>query len=376
MDLIRIGLIGTGFMGKCHAMAFRTLGAVFPEMPAARLEMLADVDGEVTERAARSHGFARWTTDWRALVLDPSVDVVAITTPNFLHQEMALAAIEAGKAVYCEKPLALDAAGARAMAEAAVAAGVGTLAGYNYLHSPATALARELVQSGEIGEVVQFRGTHFEDYMSDPEAPYTWRSRKATAGAGAVADLGSHIISLARHLVGEIAEVQGSVQTVIAERPLPDQPGRMGKVEVEDQGQALLRFEGGAAGTVEASWIAAGRKMYLTYEITGTKGTIAFDQERMNELQLFTFGDRKRLDGFRTILMGPEHPDYGAFCPAPGHQLGFNDLKVIEVKALLEGLAGTRTLYPDFAEAWRIARVVEAILRSSEERRWIRPDEV
>ena len=226
MDEVRVGLIGSGFMGKCHALAFRAAPAVFGDLPKVTLEVLADVDSGVTRAAAETFGFARWTTDWRALAGDPAVDVVAITSPNFLHQEMALAAIAAGKHVYCEKPLALDAAGALAMTEAAEAAGVRTLVGYNYLQNPITALAKDIVASGQIGDVIHFRGTHFEDYMSDPRAPCTWRCRKATAGAGVVADLGSHIISLARHLVGEIQEVSGSLQTVIRERPLAGDPGR------------------------------------------------------------------------------------------------------------------------------------------------------
>jgi predicted dehydrogenase len=371
MDEVRIGLIGTGFMGKCHALAFRAAPAVFGDLPKVRLELVADIEPDVTRDAAKTFGFARWTTDWRALAGDPAVDVVAITTPNFLHQEMALAAIGAGKHVYCEKPLALEPAGALARTEAAEAAGVRTLVGYNYLHNPITALAKDIVVSGQIGEVIHFRGTHFEDYMSDPQAPCTWRCRKATAGAGVVADLGSHIIGLARHLVGEIQEVSGSLQTVVRERPLAGEPGRTAPVEVDDQAQALVRFASGAPGTIEASWMAAGRKMHLGYEISGSKGALLFDQERMNELRLFTFGDSRPLEGFRTILTSAEHPPYGAFCPAPGHQLGFNDLKVIEVKALLEGIARGRPLYPDFREAWRIACVVDAIQQSAAERRWV-----
>jgi predicted dehydrogenase len=358
-------------MGKCHALAFRAAPAVFGDLPKVRLELVADIEPDVTRDAAKTFGFARWTTDWRALAGDPAVDVVAITTPNFLHQEMALAAIGAGKHVYCEKPLALEPAGALAMTEAAEAAGVRTLVGYNYLHNPITALAKDIVVSGQIGEVIHFRGTHFEDYMSDPQAPCTWRCRKATAGAGVVADLGSHIIGLARHLVGEIQEVSGSLQTVVRERPLAGEPGRTAPVEVDDQAQALVRFASGAPGTIEASWMAAGRKMHLGYEISGSKGALLFDQERMNELRLFTFGDSRPLEGFRTILTSAEHPPYGAFCPAPGHQLGFNDLKVIEVKALLEGIARGRPLYPDFREAWRIACVVDAIQQSAAERRWV-----
>jgi len=376
MRQITIGLIGTGFMGKCHALAFRSVGAVFEEAPRVGLEILADVDPARTEAMARAWGFARWTTDWRALVGDPAVGLVAITTPNFLHQEMAEAAIAAGKHVYCEKPLALDAKGALAMTEAAEAAGVCTLVGYNYLRSPAIGLARDLITSGEIGEVRHFRGVHFEDFMVDPALPCSWRCRKASAGAGALGDMGSHVLSLAHHLVGEIEEVQGAVQTMIAERPSLADPGRLETVDVDDQAQALLRFKSGAAGTLETSWLASGRKMGLAVEITGSKGAILFDQERMNELRLFKGDDPKRIGGFRTILIGPEHPPYGRFCPAPGHQLGFNELKVVEVKALLDGIAAGARLDPDFRSAWRIARVIDAIQRSAAERRAVRPQEV
>jgi predicted dehydrogenase len=371
-----IGLIGTGFMGKCHALAFRAVPSVFEDTPAPRLEVLADVDAKIAERLAGAWGFGRWTTEWRELVRDPKVELVAITSPNFLHQEMALDAIEAGKHVYCEKPLALDATGARLMAEAAEARGIRTLVGYNYLCAPALKFASELIAAGEIGDIVHLRGTHFEDYMADPAAPATWRCCKATAGAGALGDLGSHVISLARHLAGEIEEVQGSVQTMIPERPSLRHPGTMEPVEVEDQAQALVRFASGAAGVIEASWIAAGRKMGLTLEITGSKGAILLDYERKNELRLFQSGEAKRTHGFRTILMGPEHPPYGRFCPAPGHQLGFNDLKVIEVKGLLDGIASGTPAEPDFRAAWRIAQAVDAILLSAAERRPVATKEI
>lgn len=373
MTTIAIGLVGTGFMGKCHALAFRAAPAVFEGLSAPRLELLADVDAGVAGRAAAAWGFARWTTEWQEVTDDPAIDVVAITTPNFLHQEIALAAIAAGKHVYCEKPLALDAGGARVMTEAAERAGVRTLVGYNYLRAPAIRLAKEIVDAGEIGEVVHFRGVHFEDYMADPSVPCTWRCRKRTAGAGALGDLGSHVVSLAHFLLGPIEEVSGAVRTVIRERPSPREPSRMEAVDVDDQAQALVRFASGAAGTVEASWLAAGRKMGLAFEITGSRGAVVLDYERMNELRVFTGGGPPRVQGFRTVLIGPEHPDYGAFCPAPGHQLGFNDLKTIEVRQLLDGIARDTPLQPDFRGAWRIAQVVDAIQLSAAERRWVRP---
>ncbi len=376
MTPLGIGLIGTGFMGQCHALGFRAAPAVFRHLPRLKLQTLADVDREATTEAAAAFGFARATTDWQALVSDPDVDIVAITSPNFLHQPMAMAAIEAGKHVYCEKPLALDAAGAGAMTEAAEAKGINTLVGYNYLHNPAIRLAGEIIQAGEIGEIIHFKGHHFEDYLANPEGPYTWRSSKKKAGAGVVADLGSHIISLARRLVGEIEAVQAMLQIVVKDRPLPDDPGRRLPVEVDDQAQMLLRFKEGPTGVIEASAVAAGRKMNLAFEITGSRGTLVFDQERMNELRLFRFGKDPSRDGFKTILSGPAHPPYQQFCPAPGHGLGFNDLKVIEIAHLIDGIARGTPLSPDFREAWQIAEVVEAALCSDSDKVWTTVREV
>jgi predicted dehydrogenase len=370
MNAIAIGLIGSGFMGRSHAIAFRAAPTVF-ELPAAPvLELLADIDAATAAKAARSLGFARATDDWQALVRDPAIALVDITTPNVMHKPMALAAIAAGKHVYCEKPLAANAADARAMADAAEAAGVQTFVGFNYLRNPMLAMAREAIAAGEIGEVVSFRGIHAEDYMTDPARPWTWRLDPA-GGHGAVADLGSHILSLARFLVGDIIEVCGQLATVVKQRPVAVGAAQMRRVDVDDQARALLRFASGATGAIEASWVAAGRKMTLAFEITGSRGSIAFDQERMNEIQLYTLGQKAGREGFKTILSGPDHPNYRAFCPAAGHHLSYNDLKTIEVRAILDALAGGPRFQPDFREAARIQAIVDAIVTSTRERRWI-----
>ncbi len=365
---IGIGLIGAGFMGRCHAIGLRAVHGIFGADIVPSLELLADVDAGAAEQAAKALGFARSTNDWRALVRDPAVDLVHITTPNVLHKPMALAAIAAGKAVYCEKPLAPSAADAFEMADAAEAAGVVSAVGFNYLKNPMLLAARDMIAGGEVGEVVSFRGLHAEDYMTDPAAPWTWRLDPA-GGHGVVADLGSHIISIARFLCGGIAELCGQIATVHASRPLPEGGSRA--VAVDDQARALLRFASGATGSVEASWVAAGRKMALGFEVTGTRGSIAFDQERMNELQLYAVGERPGREGFRTILAGPAHVPYGKFCPAPGHHLGFNDMKTIEVRAVLEAVAGGQRFMPDFREAAHIQATVDAIVRSARERAWV-----
>lgn len=367
---VGIGLIGSGYIGRIHALAYRAVAGVFGIEPP-RLAMLADVDEQTASSAAAALGFERSTGDWTSLVADPAVDVVDITAPNQLHEEMAVAAAAAGKAVYCEKPLAPTAPGAARMTEAAGAAGVRTMVGFNYLKNPITALAREIVESGEIGEVFGYRGTHFEDYMLDPETLVNaWRLDPA-AGDGVSGDLGSHAISMARYLVGDIVAVSADRHTITRERPFGD-GGTMRPVDVADALRATVRFAGGARGTIEASWMAPGRKHTITAEVWGSKGALAFDFERLNELQLYRTGQQRGREGFTTVLAGPAHPDFAAFVPAPGHQLSFNDLKTIEVRDLVVGLVDPDgACWPDFREAMEVQRVVDACIASDGARSWV-----
>ena len=363
-----IGLIGSGFIGRVHALAYRAAPAVFGiESP--RLVALADVDPGA-EASATEFGFDGFTTDWRELLADDAVDVIDIATPNRFHEAMALESIAAGKHVYCEKPLAPTAEGADRMAAAATDAGVKTMVGFNYLKNPITALARDIIASGEIGEVFGFRSWHFEDYMLDPDTLVNpWRLDPAE-GDGVTSDLGSHAIARARFLVEPITEVSAARTTVVAERP--STTGAV-QVEVPDTVSALIRFEGGATGTLEASWMAAGRKHTIAVEVWGSKGSLAFDFERLNELRLYRTGNPAGRDGVTTILAGPDLPDYAPFVPAPGHQLGFNDLKTIEVRDLLVGMEGDGP-WPDFAEGAAVQRVVDAIVTSDRSGGWVTVD--
>jgi predicted dehydrogenase len=278
------------------------------------------------------------------------------------------------------------------MAEAARASAAKTLVGYNYIRSPAIDYARNLVREGAIGEVVYWRGACDEDYMADPLAAFSWRCRRQTGGLGALGDLASHLVSVARHVVGDIEQVVADLATLIPERPMPaagegvekraggpavrtDAP--RAKVENEDTAHALLRFAGGAMGSLVTSRAHWGRKNHLAFEVFGREGSILFDHERMNEIQLFQKSrDRGADGGFRTILIGPEHPSYGRFSPARGHGLGFNDLKVIEVAHLLEGLAGRAVLSPTMEEALGIERVLHAIVASAGQGGWVTVAEV
>jgi predicted dehydrogenase len=364
---LRIGLVGTGFMGKTHALGFAAAPRVFDLPYDVVLHSVADRTDDLAAAAARSLGFANSSGDWKRLVADPEIDLIDITTPNALHKEIALAAIAAGKHVYCEKPLAPRAGDAREMADAAEAAGIKTQVGFNYLCNPMMALARDLIASGELGEIRLYRGIHAEDYMMDAASPFTFRHDPA--GGGALADIGSHALATAEYLLGPIERLMGDCVNVYDRRP--DGHGGFRAVEVDDVGRAFLRFANGASGSIEASWISTGRKMQHDFEIYGTKGALVFTQERFNELHFFSTADAAGRRGFRRIEAGPDHDPYGLFCVAPGHQLGFNDLKTIEVARFLDSLAGNRAEPFNFRAGARVQALVEAIQDSSRRKAWI-----
>ena len=361
---LNIGIIGTGFMGKAHAFAYRSALAAFPEIPVPVLRMIADVNAESAAKAAHQYGFEKSSGDWHDLVNDPAIDVVSITTPNTLHKEMALAAIAAGKHVHCEKPLSPSLKDSVEMMNAAEAKGVTTQVGFNYIKNPMLKVARDIIAAGELGEITGFRGIHAEDYMHDPAGPWTWRI-DPSGGPGVIADLGSHIIGMARFLLGPIASVNADVETVIKQRPKVLGSNEMVPVLVDDIARILLRFDKGFGGSIEANWLKTGRNMQLSFEIEGSKGAIAFTQERLNELKFYKAGGNLRDKGFTTIESGPQHPPYGGFCVAGGHQLGFNDLKTIEMAEFLGGIATGKSAGPDFREAYEIQKVVEAAIASS-----------
>lgn len=379
---LNIGLIGSGFMGQAHADAFRRAAMLYKDLPALpQLEILANATPEMAAAAAERFGFRRSTGDWRELVADPQVDVVDITSPNHMHHAMAMAAIAAGKHVYCEKPLSVTVAEAEEMTAAARKAGVKTMVAFNNVKTPATMLARQIIEAGEIGTLTRFRGWFDQGFFNDPDLPHSWRCSRTQAGSGALGDLGSHVISVAQYLMGEIDSTIAQGQTFFPDRPVIEGPGGYGakaaagapraEVENEDQMQALVRFSSGAGGTIEASRIAAGKVFGITWEVSGTEGTILMDGERFNELKVARFRDEKRDRGFKTLFAGSQVPQFGAFFPFDfaGGGLGYFDVKVIEVHDLIHGLCGTGC-DPDFAFGLQNMRVIEAIDRSMTSRQW------
>ncbi len=371
MKDIGIALIGTGFMGKCHALAWNSAVPVFGGTLRPRLELLCDVDEGTVQKLAPEYGFARTSTDWRDVVADSAVEIVSITTPNGFHRDMAIAALEAGKHVWCEKPMALTLDDARLMAQAAATAQGKALLGYNYIRNPAIQQAKKIISDGIIGDIVHFRGQVDEDYMADGDIPWSWRARIADGGLGVLGDLTCHLVSLAHFLVGPIEELSADIETVYKTRPMPNKAGEPGVVENEDIAHALIRFKEGVSGTMNSSRTAWGRKNLIRIEVHGTKGMLTFDQERLNEINLFVNEGRKDTQGYRQILSGPQHPKYSQFVPAPGHQLGFNDLKTIEAAHFLECIEKNERPMVDFAEGLLIEQVIHGFVRSAHERRWV-----
>jgi predicted dehydrogenase len=367
MTGLGVGLIGTGFMGKCHALAWNAVTPIFGDVERPRLAVLADATRELADRKASEFGFARATDDWRSLVADPAVDVVSITAPNEFHAAMAIAALEAGKHVWCEKPMATGLPDAERMRDAARASGRVAMLGYNYVQNPIVGLIRRLLREGRIGAVNHIRVEMDEDFMADPEAAFGWRS-EARSGHGALDDFGVHPLSMITVLLGGIRRVCGQIAKPYADRPVAG--GRRRPVETYDIASALIELDDGATGIIALNRCAWGRKGRIAVQIFGSKGTIAYDQERMNEVQLYTTDLPPETQGFRAILSAPHHPPYDRFIPAPGHSLGFNDLKVIECRALMGRIRGEATLAVDFEDGLRIERTVDAIARSARSGRW------
>lgn len=361
---VGVAVIGDGLMAKEHTMALRNVRPVFgPGLPEPRLAVIVHPDAERARTAALQYGVERWTTSWAEAVADPEVDLVDIVTPNVHHRDVSIAAAAAGKHIWCEKPLAVTVEDARLMTEAAEAAGVTTLVGFTYLRNPGLALARELIDRGELGELFSFTGFFSADTMIDPEVPFTWRTDRSRAGGGALGDLGSHMISLARHLVGGVARVAGLSRTVITERT--DAAGLHHPVDNDDHALALLEFDNGVIGTMQASRVQTGRAFEVSFVVTGTRGAIRFDQQKSHILEVSLASNGLDTHGFRTIELGPGHGHYGALWPMSGINVGLHELKIFEARELLAAIGAGRRASPDFREALEVERTVVAIERSA-----------
>ncbi|HST24463.1 MAG TPA: Gfo/Idh/MocA family oxidoreductase [Gaiellaceae bacterium] len=353
---IGVGMLGYAFMGKAHSNAFKKIAYMtWPPPLVPRLVSIAGRNEEAVRNAAERYGYERWTTDWHDLVSDPEIGLFDNGGPNSLHAEPTIAAAEAGKHVLCEKPLGRTADESYEIWKRVAATGVKHLCAFNYRFVPANRLARDMIEAGELGEIRHFRGRYLQDWGDDASLD-TWRFHADEAGSGALGDLGAHVVDLARSLVGEFASVASVVKTFM--------PGR----QVDDAIEAAVSFDKGAVGTVEATRLALGRRNALQWEINGSKGSLAFDMERLNELQVFRAdGDRAR--GFKTVLVSEaDHPWWEFWWP-PGHIIGWGETFVHEIHHLLKAIADDTDVAPvgaTFEDGYRAAEVCDAIVRSSE----------
>lgn len=358
---IGIGIIGGGYMGKAHAVAMASVGAVFNTKLRPRLEMVCASSPDSAERYRVAYGFARATDDWRTLVEDPRVEAIVIASPQETHRRIAEAAFALGKPVLCEKPLGASIDDSAAMVAAAEASGVPNMVGFNYIRTPASQYARQLIADGEIGDLTWFRGEHTEDFYADPRTPASWRT--SGMANGTLGDLAPHMVNAAMALMGPIARVMGTYETVHKERP-------GGEVDNDDHAQLMCRFENGSMGAMYFSRIATGRKMGYAYEITGTSGAIRFDQEDQNALWLYKMTDHEPQRGFRKILTGPAHPDYLPFCQGPGHGTGYQDQIIIEARDFLRAIETGEAIWPTFKDGHDVNRVIAATLASADTETW------
>ncbi len=378
---VNVGLIGTGFMNVAHSFGFRNCWPVWGGECKPVMKCIVSRKEETAQKAALEQGWEEYSTEWREMVKRDDIDLVDICTPNFCHVENVQETAKAGKDILCEKPMANDLAGARAMLEAVEKAGVKAMCGFTYRQVPAIRLAREMISSGELGEIRHFRAAYLQDFIMEPDFPLIWRLEKEYAGSGALGDIGAHITDIARFLIGDIESVSGTLETFIKERPkeqpqggtkLKDTAGgsEYGKVTVDDAAIWCGRFADGPIGTFEATRFAGGRKNHNGFEINGAKGSIAWNFEDMNYLDYWKEGEGAR-QGFRKVLAtNEETPGFENWWP-DGHIIGYGECFVNQMKEMMDAIAEDRDPEPGFEDGVKCQQVLEAVTKSHEEKCWI-----
>ena len=372
MKEIGVGVIGTGFMGKAHSIAYSASASVFGTGLRPKLEMVCDLSPERAQNRATDLGFSRYSADWRDVVNDPAIDLISVCTPNDTHAEISIAALKAGKHVWCEKPMSTTLTDSIAMRDMAAASPGKTIIGYNYTKNPAVTHARRLIEEGHIGRVSGFFCRYDVDNEADGNRPWSWRMSRDKSGTGANGDVLSHVISIGHYLTGStISRVVGDIAIIHNQRRDENSPNMEKTVDNDDMVSALVTFANGVKGHIGASRVTWGRKCGLRWEIHGTEGTILYDQERLNELKLFTRNSDPATDGFRTILTGPLHPPYAAFLPNGGHSLGYMDVKICELHELLTAIEQNNQVWPNFEDGLAIEYVMDAVDRSALSGQWV-----
>lgn len=368
---VNVALIGYQFMGKAHSNAYRQMPHFFDSDTVPVMKVICGRNEAAVKAAAAKYGWEQWSTSWKDVVNRKDIDVVDVSTPGDSHMPISIGAAKAGKVVICEKPLANNLSEARKMLAAVQKARVLHMICHNYRKAPAVGLAKKLIADGKLGRIHHFRGTYLQDWPVDPNFPLYWRFDKAKSGSGALGDLASHVVDLARFLLGEISEVSATLETFVKERPLVENPKKKGKVTVDDASLAMVRFANGAIGTIEATRFAPGRKNYNKFEINGSNGSLVFNLERMNELDLYLRDDPQYAQGFRNIMVtDPSHP-YWKWWPA-GHIIGYEHTFVHTVYDLMEAISTNQLPSPNFEDGVKNQAVLDAMEKSSKSQKWVK----
>jgi predicted dehydrogenase len=381
---VNVAVLGAcGWMGKCHSMGYRNSSLMFPDAGAqARIVWLIDEAGDRLERIAPAFGGARTSTDWRKALQDPEVDLVDICLPDHMHYEVSRAALEAGKHVYCEKPFTSTAPEAKELADLARSRGLVTRVGHNFPKNPAHDLTKEIIESGEIGDLVLFKASMHVDVLADPATPFMWRCDGNLAPTGVVGDVASHVFSFIHRLIGPIESLIADVAITTPRRPYSEGFGygvtsaaattaETREVTNPDLINLMCRFENGGRGIVDVSRVATGRRFMQNYEIYGTKGGIEFRYDEVNRIRFFSVEDKPGRQGYRAIDVGPENRNFASLLPVANFGLGYNEFKAIEVSEVVRAVADGAPQWPTFQDGYEIMKVVDACLESSSRRRWV-----
>lgn len=368
---VGVGMLGYAFMGKAHSQAYIDLPIFFFPPPARpRLVAICGRSEELVSQAARRYNFKRYYTDWKRLIKDDELELFDNSASNNMHAEPCIAAAESGKHILCEKPLATTAKEAKRMLEAAQKARVKHMVGFNYRFVPAVRLARKLIEEGLLGRIYHYRARYLQEWIMDPSFPLIWKLRRQVAGSGPTGDLGSHIIDLARFLIGEVKSVSSITTTFVKERSMPDHPEKKGKVDVEDAFEAAVEFENGAVGTLEATRFAGGRKNFSNFEINGEKASIEFNLERLNELRVYNLAEpNKDIMGWHNILVTESHHPFMEHYWPPGHTIGWEHTFINEVSHLLDAIVNDKKVGPyaaTFEDGYKCNVIVDGIIESAE----------
>jgi len=377
---VNVGLIGYQFMGKAHSNAYRQVNHFFDLPVEVNMHTICGRNETALKAAADQYGWKNTETDWRKVVENPEIDIIDVSTPGNTHAEIAIAAAKAGKAVFCEKPIGNTLEEADAMLKAVQEAGVPHAVFHNYRKAPAVGLAKQLIESGKLGTIYHFRAVYLQDWIADPNFPLVWRLQREVAGSGTHGDINAHIIDMARYLLGEFDEVCGMLHTFVKQRPKAgaindklgaEATGEMGDVTVDDAAMFLAKFKSGALGTFEASRFAVGRKNYHRWEVNGSKGSVVFNLERMNELEYYNEEDPEGTKGFRVIqATESSHPYAGHYWPV-GHIIGYEHTFVNLLADALANMANGTRIQPDFVDGYENQRVLDAVERSSDSKTWV-----